>query len=209
MTKGGDTRLFGRRRKQAEKEELRELILRTAGDLFVEWGYSAFSMRKLAEKLQYSPAALYVYFRSKDELLFTVVDHALQEFRRQLAEAAAETADPWERLERLGEAYLRFGFENPAHYQLMFMWRIDYLIGAAHDEELPRIHAFRVLADNVQDAMDQGALRVTDAQACSDYLWAAMHGVVALSIQMPMFDRERIGKLSLMMKEMIYRSLRA
>ncbi|WP_438447204.1 TetR/AcrR family transcriptional regulator [Gorillibacterium sp. sgz5001074] len=203
----GGSRRFGRRRRGGEKEELRHLILEEAGSMFVELGYNGFSMRKLAERMEYSPGTLYLYFTDKDDLLFTVVDDALNRFRNKLAESVESTDDPWEKLNRLGEAYLQFGFSHPAYYQLMFMWRIDYLIGSRQEEELPRIHAFQVLEDTVRYALEKGALQDGDPEAYSDYLWASMHGIVALAIQMPMFDEARIAKLAGYTKEMIYRAL--
>jgi AcrR family transcriptional regulator len=45
-----------------------------AGALFLEQGYERFSLRKVAERIGYSPTTIYLYFRDKDDLLFTVVD---------------------------------------------------------------------------------------------------------------------------------------
>jgi len=203
----GGARQFGRRRRSGEKEQVRNLILEMAGGMFVELGYNAFSMRKLAERLQYSPATLYLYFRDKDALLFTIVDEALLRFRSKLTQAAEGISDPWERLERLGAAYLEFGLQNPAYYQLMFTWRIDYLLGSRQEEELPRIHVLQVLVDVVADAMEQGAMQPGDPGAHSDYLWATMHGIVTLAIQMPMFDEARVERLAAHTKEMIRAAL--
>jgi AcrR family transcriptional regulator len=196
-----------RRRQKEQKEALRSLILRTAGDLFVELGYNGFSMRKLAERIGYSPATLYLYFRDKDHLLFLVVDDAFSRFKRQLEDVAGSSEAAWERLGRLGEAYVRFGLENPAYYQLMFMWRIDYLTEARNGKEIPRVQAFEVLLHTVRDAIEQGAIQEGVPETTSDMLWAMMHGIVSLSIQMPMFDKERTDKLIHHAMEMIYRAL--
>jgi AcrR family transcriptional regulator len=158
-------------------------------------------MRKLAELIGYSPATLYLYFRDKDHLLFLVVDDAFSRFKRQLEDAA------WERLGRLGEAYVKFGLENPAYYQLMFMWRIDYLTEVRDGKEIPRVQAFEVLLHTVRDAIEQGALQASVPETTSDMLWAMMHGIVSLSIQMPMFDKERTDKLIQHAMEIIYRAL--
>ncbi|WP_160395696.1 TetR/AcrR family transcriptional regulator [Paenibacillus sp. MMS18-CY102] len=202
------TRQFGRRRRGEQKEQLKELILKTASELFIEQGYSAFSMRKLAEKLGYSPATLYIYYHDKDHLLFSVVDDAFTLFRMELAQAASSTNNPWERLNRIGEAYIQFGLTHSIYYQLMFMWRIDYLIQAKQGEETPRLEAFQVLFDSVKYAQNNDAIKAGDPYVYSDMLWAALHGVVALSIQMPMFTPERSAKLVAETKEMLYMALR-
>ncbi|WP_199621883.1 TetR/AcrR family transcriptional regulator [Paenibacillus alkalitolerans] len=195
-----------RSRRKEQKEELRSHILRTASEMFLESGYNHFSMRKLAERIGYSAATLYLYFRDKDDLLFTVVDDGFARFQRQL-EVAAESGDhPWERLGRLAEAYVLFGINNPAYYQLMFMWRSDYLTQSRIGEDAPRVQTFEILIDAVRDAIDRGVMQEGDPKVYSDILWAMMHGIVALSIQMPMFDNERTEKLTNQAKQMIYRA---
>ncbi len=197
-------RTASRHRREQEKEELRQTILKAAGALFLEQGYDRFSMRHLAEQIGYSAATLYLYFRDKDDLLFTVVDEGFTRFGTQLAQAAASSHDPWERLSALGQAYVTFGLRNPAYYQLMFMWRTDFLTQARPGEQLPRLEAFRVLQDAVQSAMDAGVMQPGDAQSYSDVLWAMMHGIVSLAISMPTFDAERIQKLTDLAHNMIF-----
>ena len=68
-TRGERIRTASRHRREQEKEELRQTILKAAGALFLEQGYDGFSMRHLAESIGYSPATLYLYFRDKDDLL--------------------------------------------------------------------------------------------------------------------------------------------
>jgi AcrR family transcriptional regulator len=211
-THNGDSnpvRQFGRRRKGDEKEQLKNLILKTAGEMFIDQGYSSFSMRQLAATLGYSPATLYLYYRDKDHLLFSVVDDAFTQFRQELEQAANSTDDPWERLGRIGEAYVQFGLKHPTYYQLMFMWRVDYLIEAKHGEKVPRLAAFQVLYDSVKYAQDHQAIKPGDPIIYSDMMWAALHGAVALAIQIPMFTPERTAYLVKHTKEMLYMTLRS
>ena len=181
-----------RHRQDQEKQELRQAILTAAGELFLEQGYERFSLRKVAERIGYSPTTIYLYFRDKDDLLFTVVDEGFVRFGQQLAAAAASTEDPWERLIALGRAYVNFGLQNPVYYQLMFMQRTDFLTRRQAGESQPRIASFRVLQQTVQQAIDAGVLRPGDAESYSDVFWALVHGMVSLAISMPMFDASRI-----------------
>ena len=204
-TRGARIRTASRHRREQEKEELRQTILKAAGALFLEQGYDGFSMRRLAESIGYSPATLYLYFRDKDDLLFTVVDEGFKRFGEQLARAAASTNDPRMRLDALGQAYVSFGLRHPVYYQLMFMRRVDFLTQPRAGEQQPRLEAFRVLQDAVQAAMDAGVMQPGDAQSCSDALWAMMHGIVALAISMPMFDAARVQKLTTVARDMIFK----
>src|SRR5436309_61027 len=102
-----------RHRQEQEKQELRQAILTASGELFLEQGYEHFSLRKVAERIGYSPTIIYLYFHDKDDLLFTVVDEGFARFGQQLAAAATSQEDPWERLIALGRAYVAFGLEYP------------------------------------------------------------------------------------------------
>jgi AcrR family transcriptional regulator len=181
-----------RHRQAQEKQELRQAILRAAGELFLEQGYERFSLRKVAERIGYSPTTIYLYFHDKDDLLFTVVDEGFERFGQQLAAAAASTEDPWERLIALGRAYVAFGLQNPVYYQLMFMQRTDFLTRIQAGESQPRIASFRVFQQTVQQAIDAGVLRPGNAESYRDVFWALVHGMVSLAISMPAFYGARL-----------------
>ncbi|GHO83778.1 TetR/AcrR family transcriptional regulator [Dictyobacter formicarum] len=207
-TREARIRTASRHRREQEKEELRQTILKVAAILFLERGYDRFSMRQLAEEIGYSAATLYLYFRDKDELLFTVVDESFARFEQQLAQAATLSADPWERLAALAQAYVGFGLQNPVHYQLMFMWRTDFLTQVRPGEQQPRLSALRVLQETIQFAMDEGVMEAGNAQSYSDVLWATMHGIVSLTISMPGFDNERIQQATALAREMVFKAFR-
>src|SRR5229473_8380255 len=183
-----------RHRQEREKQELRKAILAAAGEVFLEQGYERFSLRKVAERVGYSPTTIYLYFRDKDDLLFTVVDEGFVRFGQRLAAAAESQEDPWERIIALGRAYVTFGLQNPVYYQLMFLQRTDFLTQRQVGESQPRIASFRVLQQTVQQAIDAGVLRPGDVESYSDVLWAMVHGMVSLAITMPMFDASRIQR---------------
>ena len=66
-------------RRVREKNEVREKILDAARDLFVTHGYEGVTMRKVADRIEYSPTAIYLYFADK-ESLFREICH--QDFHR-------------------------------------------------------------------------------------------------------------------------------
>ena len=73
-------------RKAREREELKQQILDAARELFVRDGYESVSMRKIADKIEYSPAAIYTYFKDKDEILDCLCEETfLQLHQHQLA----------------------------------------------------------------------------------------------------------------------------
>ncbi len=176
-------------RREREKAELQEKILNAARELFVVYGYEGVSMRRIAERIEYSPTAIYLHFADK-EALFRELCNA--DFRRLAAEFAqlAKIADPSERLRQVGRAYVSFGAAHPFHYRLMFMTQPpvphcgNEAEMAAKGKGNPEQDAYALLRWSVEEAMHAGQLReeLTDVELVSQTLWAAVHGVTALEV---------------------------
>ena len=174
-----------KQRREREREEIRTKILDAARELFVSEGYEAVTMRRIAERIEYSPTAIYFHFKDKETLLHEICDTDFLHLAHHLVEVA-KIADPIERLRATGLAYFRFGVEHPNHYRLMFMTPHP----PVHDEDSdvekgnPEEDAYAFLKGIVVQAIAEGRLRedVTDADLVAQTMWAGMHGVVSLHI---------------------------
>src|SRR3954470_18451455 len=65
-------------RQERDREAIRRGILDAARDLFVTEGYQNVSIRKIAERIEYSPAAIYGYFPSKDDIFFALAEQGFR-----------------------------------------------------------------------------------------------------------------------------------
>jgi AcrR family transcriptional regulator len=79
----------------------RQEILRTAARLFQQQGYDATSMNDVATSLKVSKAGLYHHFQSKDEILFELMNHALDITQERVVDRVRAIGDPEERLRML------------------------------------------------------------------------------------------------------------
>jgi AcrR family transcriptional regulator len=79
----------------------RQEILRTAARLFQQQGYDATSMNDVAAALKLSKGGLYHHFQSKDEILFNLMNHAMDITQERVIGGVQGIADPEERLRRL------------------------------------------------------------------------------------------------------------
>jgi AcrR family transcriptional regulator len=109
-------------RHQRERDRTREAILTAARDLFVTEGYRNVSMRKIAERIEYSPAAIYSYFPSKDDIFFALTEEGFRLLAERLT-SGKSTADPVGRLRRGLWAFYEFSKTHPEYFELMFVDR--------------------------------------------------------------------------------------
>jgi AcrR family transcriptional regulator len=174
-------------RREREKGELRQLILDTARQLFLEEGFDAVTMRRIADKIEYTPTTIYLHFKDKEALFRELIE---DDFRK-LAESFAklvEINDPLERIEAAAWAYARFALTHPNHYQLMFMSPTapESDPESNPDRGIPERDAYAFLRWTVQQAIDSGQFRqeYSDVELASQVLWAGIHGVVSLEIAM-------------------------
>ncbi len=109
-------------RQDRERHAVRESILTAARDLFVAEGYAQVSIRKIAERIEYSPAAIYSYFPSKDDIFFTLAAEGFQRLD-QAIEAVAGAADPMDDLRNCWWAFYQFSKDQREFFHLMFVDR--------------------------------------------------------------------------------------
>jgi AcrR family transcriptional regulator len=164
---------------------VRGAILQAAGELLLELGYEAFSLRRVAERVGYTATTIYRYFTDKDALLYAVTEEGFRLFAARLRASAAGRPDPFDSLEAMGLAYIDFGLEQPVYYRVMFLERPDLLWRRFPDRPGSRMESFGVLRAAVEAAVASGRTLSSDVLAISNALWAQTHGTVALALSMP------------------------
>src|SRR5512145_1474776 len=109
-------------RQEREREAVSRAILDAARDLFVAEGYHNVSIRKIAERIEYSPAAIYGYFPSKDDIFFALAEEGF----RMLLEPDPRCAQETDLLQSIRGIFWRvyeFSKAHPEYFALMFVDR--------------------------------------------------------------------------------------
>jgi AcrR family transcriptional regulator len=171
-------------RKAREKKFLRQEILDAASELFVKEGYENVSMRRIAQKIEYSPTTIYLYFKDKAELLEQVCFETFSRLSHALSRIQELPGDPIERLKRGLMAYIQFGTENPHHYRATFMMKIpeSFEEGKYKQPDSPGMQAFDILRRCVYDCITAEKFKNVDAELVSQTFWAGIHGITSLLI---------------------------
>ena len=160
--------------------DFREKLVSTATKLFAEKGRERFTMREVAAALGVSAMTPYRYFKDKEEILAAVRAAAFNRFSDALEAAFDSTADPAERSNAVGRAYVRFAFAEPASYKLMF--DMTQPEETTYPELAKAVEgARRTMTAYVRGLVDTGLLE-GDPVLIGHVFWASLHGAVVLQL---------------------------
>jgi len=168
-------------RKRRHKEDLKKDILTAARELFTQRGWESTSIRNIAEKIGYSPATIYLYYKDKNEIIF---DLHREGFRLLVNyfEVLSGVTHPFERLKAMGRAYIRFALENQDTYKLMFVMEepLRHVESCAQQDWTEGDKAFELLVQTVTDCQQNGYFTGLDTGHVSFVIWGTMHGLCTL-----------------------------
>ena len=191
-----------------QKEEFRKEILDSAREIFINDGYDGFSMRKLAEKIDYSPTTIYLYFKNKDDLLFAICEEFFANFFAELNRIRSVSQDPIETLRQAILYLMNFGLKNPNQYKLIFFTKSVY--GTKEElvekESMAR-NTYFVFREIVQDCINAGRLREIEVDVIVNTLSIASHGVIAKNIYCANFSKERSDIVAHTLVDVLLRGL--
>jgi len=151
--------------------------------MIAEGGSASVTMRELGRRLGVSRAAAYRHFTDKTALLVGVASAGFTRLHHRLqATDAGGRSSGIARLRRMGEAYVRFALEHPAHYRLMYGKEAL----ARHD--LPELREaanaiFDHLVGVIQAHQKSGRIKRQEPRAQAYVAWSAMHGLASLWIE--------------------------
>jgi len=95
-----------------------EQLLDIGAEIFSEKGYHDASIRAIAERARMSLAGLYYYFRSKEELLFLIQDHAFGSILANLEQSLQGVTDPREKLRRIVLNHFRYFIQHMTYQKV-------------------------------------------------------------------------------------------
>jgi AcrR family transcriptional regulator len=184
------------RNRRGEGDRLRAEILAATARLLESAGSDeGLTLRGVAREVGVSPQSMYLHFANLDELVLAVLADCHAMMRRDLNAAADAEPDPVAKVIALGQAYLAWGAAHPGLYQVMYEGRRQSAPEQDPDVVPPGRALFHKVRDDVQAAMDAGAVPAGDAEAVAYQLWALVHGLVSLRANKPGMPWPDTGKL--------------
>jgi AcrR family transcriptional regulator len=174
-------------RREREREQVRTRILDAAREILSEDGLAGLSMRGIAERIEYSPATIYLYFRDKDELTREIVQQGFDRMNgyvtEEIAELGPRAANALDRYGAMGRAYARFALENTAYFRVMFELPKDaQLICPSECTEASSVphSGFAATVETVRQAMEERKVEGLVPTRAALIGWGLVHGLTSL-----------------------------
>lgn len=165
-----------------EREAMSRSILDAARELFVAEGYPNVSIRKIADRIEYSPAAIYSYYPSKDDIFYALAEEGF----RLLSESGVVPDPGGEALDQIRRVFwhfYQFSRQYPEYFALMFVDRSVPRISRDW-ERFAFVHGMRnTVIATIQRAVDEGVLpKGTNPDWAFEILLASVHGAAVMRL---------------------------
>jgi AcrR family transcriptional regulator len=176
-------------RREREKEQRRQNILKVAKRLFIERGFKSVTVANIAEKAELSKGAIYLYFSSKEEIYAQILLTDIEHFHREISQIFNGGKSAAAILLDFADAYIDIFLKEREQFRILmnFMLQADTL-------NLSRETRKRIIAEMnrtisliekiLQYGVDSGELSLEkqDLRKMRNALWGLLNGIISLHL---------------------------
>ncbi|MEM7413532.1 MAG: TetR/AcrR family transcriptional regulator [Myxococcota bacterium] len=182
-------------RTESEVEAFRETAAAAALELVEEDGVASLTLRRLAKRLGCSYAKPYRYYQDKSHLVDAVRGQGFD----RLASFFHDYPDDAHGTPYFGTAYLRFAFENPETFRIMFEMRQDVVSDATRAAQQ---RAWEACSAPIRRLVEQGHLE-GDPELIAHVTWAALQGLASLALANQLYLGKSVEEIAVGMQSIL------
>lgn len=174
-----------KRRREREREAVRHAILAAAREIAAQEHWQAVTIRRIADRIEYSPPTIYEHFQNKDAILLELMREGFILLRPALEAARIASPEPQAQLLRMAEAYWNFAWDNAELYQVMHgLGGVTFCAPdvPAVNKPIEAEAVFAVVVAAIHDLVQSDQARIADTKAAAEVAWATLHGLIALTM---------------------------
>ena len=152
-------------------------VFRAAAELMVEKGYGGTSIGDIAQAVGMTKAGLYHHISGKQDMLYQILNHAMDELERIVITPVRLIEDPEERLRQLMRLHIQGSVEHGLAFTVL-MSEMNHLAPAQQKEIRGRIAEYHALIrETLRELADNGRLRSLDVNIATMHIMNAMTGI--------------------------------
>ena len=190
-----------------QKEAIRSKIRQAAAELYRETGLSNITARAIAVRAEVSVGTIYAHFGSLSELMQSLWQEPVERFETRLRKTAASVESPLERVTILCKEYLGFARRNPELYRSSFLFVRPRDMEVSNKMKLEERAFSELMMNTIEEGQASGVFRQEDPRVATQLIWAAIHGVIALPINLDRIQWDNEKRLEEEMIELVLRSI--
>ena len=176
------------RRREREKEQRRSAILRAARKEFFEKGFRAVTVDSIARRSELSKGAIYLYFKSKEEIYAQILLRDIDKFHEKVESLLDPSRSASDNLRRYAEVYAAFFISDRELFRIF----MNFMIQHNPVNFTPNINDHIVKSTNqtvviIEQILQMGIERgefpgCRDVRVCRNALWGLLNGIIALHL---------------------------
>jgi AcrR family transcriptional regulator len=116
--------MFERRRKR-EKNVRKGIILKSARRLFFEKGFKSVTVESIAKKAELSKGAVYLHFKSKDEIYTQILLEDIDKFHKRVSGLFGNGSSASAILFRLSDIYVDFFLKDKELFRILMTFMLN------------------------------------------------------------------------------------
>jgi AcrR family transcriptional regulator len=165
---------------QRLKDETRCNILDASLNIVKEEGWPALSMRKIADKIEYTAPIIYEYFDNKEAILQELTRMGYVKLAKQMSEAENKFSNPAEQLEAMWLAYWNFAFAEKELYQVMFGVQTNCCVNSNADAEVKA--PATMMWNKIEELVPENKRTKEYVDRRYYTFWSVVHGLISINM---------------------------
>ena len=161
-----------------QKEETRSNILKAAREIVKEEGWQGLSMRKIADKIEYTAPIIYEYFSNKEAILQELTCKGFGILTKDLEAAKQQSEDAGEQLEAMWLAYWNFALKNKEMYQLMYGVEMTCCAQRNTETDAP----YMLISNTIAQLMGENDPKPEVIKQKYFTFFSVIHGLISINI---------------------------
>lgn len=166
--------------KETDKQSLKLRIISAARDVLLSDGYRNLSLRKIARSIGVSATSIYLHFESKDDLVHTLIEEAIERLNRALEISVVNKESPVKKLEALAQTYVSFALKHPREYQVIYLVSSEEMTRYPKEKFRKARKGYGLVLDVLIEGINSGKIEEEKPNIAAYTFWAQLHGVMSV-----------------------------